>query len=195
MNLKIIIAFLIALPIPSYADEQYENFVNNAFLISKNFSENNRNSAPNLAIFTSYISGSKCGKITASAFCAADNKIYLEKNQLKRFSKIDPVAVYMIVAHEYAHAMQFKFGFGRSSTVLNELQADCLAGAYLSEKFKSDDEKIKNALMIAWSSGDFDWRSEEHHGFPHQRTQAFIHVMGSSYSSKKNGVLSCLDLF
>jgi hypothetical protein len=53
MSLKIIIAFLIAFPISSYADDQYENFVNNAYLISKNFSENNKNNAPNLAIFTS----------------------------------------------------------------------------------------------------------------------------------------------
>lgn len=195
MNLKIIAALLIALPTSSYAEDQYETLARNAFLISKNFMKSNSDNSPNLEIFTSSTSGSKCGKITASGFCPADNKIYLEKNQLKSFSMIDPIAVYMIVAHEYAHAMQSKFRFGRSYTVLNELQADCLAGAYLSEKFKSDDEKIRKSLLVAWSSGDFKWRSEQHHGFPHQRTQAFLHGMGSSYKSKENGILSCLDLF
>jgi predicted metalloprotease len=194
MCIRIIIALLITFPISSHADDQYEILARDAFSISKNFMKSNSANPPNLEIFTSS-TGSKCGKITASGFCPADNKIYLEKNQLKSFAKIDPVAVYVIVAHEYAHAMQSRFRFGRSYTVLNELQADCLAGAYLSGKFKSDDVKIKNALRVAWSSGDFKWRSEQHHGFPHQRTQAFIHGMAQSYISKENGVLSCLDLF
>lgn len=179
----------------SKTEDSISTDIKSAYQTSKNFSKSNQEKPPELLIFEKESVNSACGPIDGSAFCPADNKIYIEKAQLRSFSKIDPVAVDLIVAHEYAHAMQHAYGFGRRYTVLNELQADCLAGAFLSDKYKGNSDKIQNALLVAWNSGDFEWQYQDHHGFPNQRLQAFMIGMGVTYSSKTNGILKCLELF
>lgn len=176
-------------------DDQATNHAKESFTAVKNYSKSNQDKAPGLIIFTKSYKDSGCGEIDGSAYCPVDKKIYLEKNQLNAFAEIHPIAIDLIVAHEYAHAMQDAYGFGRKYTVLNELQADCLAGAFLSENFKTPNDLLQKALLVAWSSGDFEWQFADHHGFPHQRLQSFLAGTASSQQSKKEGVLVCLDLF
>ncbi|MDE2424062.1 MAG: neutral zinc metallopeptidase, partial [Betaproteobacteria bacterium] len=113
----------------AHAISELEEKVSAVFLLVKSFKANNSN-APKYKIFNERIN-SKCAVISASSFCPADHTIYLEKRQLEKFYEISPVALDLIIAHEYAHAMQSVYGFSRKYTVLNELQADCLAGVYL----------------------------------------------------------------
>lgn len=174
-------------PAQKRAKESYETV--------KNFSKSNQEKAPQLIFFSSVIKDTKCGEIDGSAYCPLNHTIYIEKSQIERFMKIDSSAVDLIVAHEYAHSMQHAYKFGRQYTVLNELQADCLAGVFLSEKYRDNLEKFKNTLLVAWSFGDFEWQYEGHHGFPNQRLQAFTVGTGMTVISKEDGVMACLDLF
>jgi hypothetical protein len=70
-----------------------------------------------------------------------------------------------------------------------------LAGAFLSDKYRDNLDKLKKELLVAWNSGDFEWQDENHHGFPNQRLQAFLIGNLATLKSKKDGVLTCLDLF
>lgn len=191
----LVLALFLCLNACSKGDDQATKHAKESFTNVKNYSKSNQEKAPGLIIFNNSYKDSKCGEIDGSAYCSLDKKIYLEKNQLNSFSNINPIAIDLIVAHEYAHAMQDAYGFGRKYTVLNELQADCLAGAFLSENFKTPNDLLQKALLVAWSSGDFEWQYADHHGFPHQRLQAFLAGTASSQQSKKEGILVCQDLF
>jgi predicted metalloprotease len=90
-----------------------------------------------------------CGKGTqdeGSFFCGDDATIYLQQVDLDALGHLSvPVrrasAVYL-VAHEYGHYVQLRLGLPEggqgtgpdSDTVHYELQADCLAGAYVANR-------------------------------------------------------------
>lgn len=171
-----------------------KNEINYAFEFVKNRNNSNKSSAPALSIFSSSINTS-CGLTRGSSYCPVEHRIYVELGMAKNYYKLSPLALDMVVAHEFAHAMQYKYGFGRNYAVLNELQADCLAGAFLGIKGINDLEQVKMALQGAWEGGDFEYHDNNHHGFPNQRVISFSLGYGIGNASEEASILTCLDLF
>jgi len=56
-------------------------------------------------------------------------------------------------------------------------------------------DEIEKLLLVAWTTGDFQFKTHDHHGIPHQRLQSVVFGIGAAFLSKNNGILSCLDLF
>jgi predicted metalloprotease len=94
------------------------------------------------------------------------------------FSRVGDSWVYLIIAHEWAHAVQARLGRALV-TVDAELQADCLAGAALAGAaragyltFEPGDVEELDATLAAVAD-DFPWTSEGDHGSAEQRIGAF----------------------
>jgi uncharacterized protein len=94
------------------------------------------------------------------------------------YERIGDAWVYLIIAHEWAHAIQARLERDRVS-VAAELQADCLAGASLQGAAQDglvtiepgDDEEIGQTLAAV--ADDYPWTSERDHGNARQRIGAF----------------------
>ncbi len=86
-----------------------------------------------------------------------------------------------VVAHEYAHNLQYELGVfdaRRGATAEPfELQADCLAGAWGNSVYKEgllDPGDVEEAINTALAVGDFDVGNAQHHGTPEKRRQAWL---------------------
>lgn len=132
-----------------------------------------------------------CGKGTqdeGSFFCADDATIYLQQVDLDAMADLSVQArtaseVYL-VAHEYGHYVQDRLGVAEgkqdagpeSDSVHYELQADCLAGAYVAHR---DDAVSPAAFTEAVRLGGDDVGAEPlppekfGHGSATQRVAAF----------------------
>jgi predicted metalloprotease len=94
------------------------------------------------------------------------------------YERIGDAWVYLIIAHEWGHAVQAQLGSDQVS-VAAELQADCLAGAALQGAAEDglltiesgDSEEI--AKTLAAVADDFPWTKESDHGDAQQRIAAF----------------------
>jgi uncharacterized protein len=94
------------------------------------------------------------------------------------YSQIGDAWVYLIIAHEWGHAIQARLRDDRVS-VAAELQADCLAGAALQGAADEglitiepgDSEEI--ARTLAAVADDYPWTDVSDHGNAEQRTSAF----------------------
>jgi predicted metalloprotease len=98
--------------------------------------------------------------------------------------------VYLVVAHEWAHAIQNRLSES-SQSVSAELQSDCLAAAVLygsasdeELQFEEGDEKeIVRALSDL--ADELPWTSSADHGNAFQRVDAFSR-------GRSGGVESCV---
>jgi predicted metalloprotease len=94
------------------------------------------------------------------------------------YSQIGDSWVYLIIAHEWGHAIQARLNADRVS-VAAELQADCLAGAALQGAAQQgsitiepgDSEEL--AQTLAAVADDYPWTNESDHGNAEERTSAF----------------------
>ena len=94
------------------------------------------------------------------------------------YSQIGDAWIYLIIAHEWGHAIQARMGADRVS-VQAELQADCLAGAALQgaaqdgviEFEPGDSEELAQTLSAV--ADDYPWTNESDHGNAQERTSAF----------------------
>jgi hypothetical protein len=106
------------------------------------------------------------------------------------YQQIGDAWVYLIIAHEWGHAIQARLRADRVS-VAAELQADCLAGAALQgaaddgliEIEPGDSEEI--ARTLAAVADDYPWTDVSDHGNAEQRTAAFN-------AGVEGGVPACL---
>lgn len=64
------------------------------------------------------------------------------------FRQVGDAFVFYLLGHEYAHGIQVRLGINYSFTIQQELQADCMAGAYLGDSVRA------GALTLA--EGDLD---------------------------------------
>jgi predicted metalloprotease len=107
------------------------------------------------------------------------------------YEKIGDAWVYLIIAHEWGHAIQARLDQSLVSPAA-ELQADCLAGASLKGAAQDgliqfepgDDEEIGKTLSEV--ADDFPWTSESDHGNAQQRTSAFS-------QGANGGVAACIS--
>jgi predicted metalloprotease len=94
------------------------------------------------------------------------------------YSQIGDAWVYLIIAHEWAHAIQARLDRSMVS-VAAELQADCLAGAALQGAADAGDLVIEPgdseelARTLAAVADDYPWTKESDHGSAEERTAAF----------------------
>jgi uncharacterized protein len=112
-------------------------------------------------------------------YCPAGDFLAWDVNLMKRgYDQIGDAWVYLIIAHEWAHAVQARLDRAQVS-VAAELQADCLAGAALAGAGRDglitfepgDREELGRTLAAV--ADDFPWTSERDHGDTRQRISAF----------------------
>jgi Putative neutral zinc metallopeptidase len=109
--------------------------------------------------------------IPGSFYCPKTNTIILEYSQLEALrTRFGDGAVVYALAHEYAHYIQTVFGI-KNSITLQELQADCMAGAILASARKTlglDQRDILEVVSAAASIGGGS------HGTSEQRSGAVM---------------------
>jgi hypothetical protein len=139
--------------------------------------------------------GPRCGGEPSvpfnAVYCPAGDFVAWDDNLMAAgYQQIGDAWVYLIIAHEWGHAIQARLDRSRVS-VAAELQADCLAGATLQGATEDgsiaiepgDTEELTRTLLAV--ADDFPWTSERDHGNAQQRIAAFN--QGAS-----GGVQSCV---
>jgi predicted metalloprotease len=118
---------------------------------------------------------------SGSFYCPLNQTIYFDIVQLETISEatnVDPAhAIYYVLAHEAGHDVQMQMGITLTDTlsVETELEADCMAGAYLATAVESGDlteEEFFSLLDVAFYIGDPEGTSatdEGSHGLGSQR--------------------------
>lgn len=113
----------------------------------------------------------------------------LMSNALTQIGDVAPV---YIIAHEWGHLVQAQLGrLGNRYTIQVELEADCLAGAYLADLdarglLESGDRE--EGIHQAYRVGDsLPWNHPGAHGTPEQRATALA-------AGLEGGVAACWDL-
>jgi predicted metalloprotease len=127
--------------------------------------------------------GPRCGgepSVPFNAFYCVDGDFLAWDENLMAagYERIGDAWVYLIIAHEWAHAIQARLD-STLVAVAAELQADCLAGASLQGAARDgliqiepgDDEELGQTLAAV--ADEFPWTNERDHGNAEQRTAAF----------------------
>ena len=90
-------------------------------------------------------------------------------------------AVAYVLAHEYAHNLQYELGIFDNSVTASarpyELQADCLAGTWAHSVYEEgllEPGDLEEATSAALAVGDFDVGNAQHHGTPQERRDALL---------------------
>ncbi len=129
-----------------------------------------------------------CGKrrsvnITINAYyCRANRSIAVTRALLDETkdpdSTLNFLSLAFVLAHELAHARQHEVtGFTRGNLVpfvlIDELQADCIAGSVLQLSFPGAKQLYAEGRETAHSFGDYNYFSSFHHGDPDLREFVF----------------------
>ena len=124
-------------------------------------------------------------------YCQLDRTIYVSLNMIDSIYKnYGSSAVRYIVAHELAHGRQHAVtGFSKGlvwSSVLDELQADCIAGSYLriAYSFSPQSPQGEEVMNFAYNIGDRNYRHHNWHGNPRLRRSAVSLGMRTGEVSK-----------
>jgi predicted metalloprotease len=142
--------------------------------------------SPRTVAFTGRIN-TLCGVIGSgnAAYCERSNTIYFDVNFFVRMMKMTAqnlnsdgdMAVIAILAHEWGHAVQAQIEIGSRVPMVNELQADCLSGAfarYATQKGVLEEGDIKEAAFAFAVGGDnIPWYAVQAHGDSRMRVGSF----------------------
>ncbi len=118
-----------------------------------------------------------------AVYCSAGDFIaYDIRWSFGAFRQIGDAFVFYLLGHEYAHGVQVRLGIRYSYTIQQELQADCMAGAYLGDSVRSevlriddgDLDEFREGLLAVGDDPDQPWFAEGSHGSPEQRAEAFF---------------------
>lgn len=98
------------------------------------------------------------------------------------FRKIGDAFLFYLLGHEYAHGIQVRLGESFRFTVEQELQADCMAGAYIGDSVRAhaldlqdgDLEELQTGLAAVGDDPDQPWFAPGAHGTAEQRTRSFF---------------------
>ncbi len=117
-----------------------------------------------------------------AAYCSAGDFIAYDINwAFAAFRQIGDAFIFYLLGHEYAHAIQVRLGIRKEFSIEQELQADCMAGAYIGDaerqgRLKLDDgdlEELAAGLEAVGDDPGQPWFAEGAHGSDQQRTRAF----------------------
>ena len=117
-----------------------------------------------------------------AAYCSAGDFIAYDINwAFAAFRQIGDAFIFYLLGHEYAHAIQARLRIQKEFTIEQELQADCMAGAYIGDterggSLKLDDgdlEELAKGLEVVGDEPGQPWFAEGAHGSAKQRTRAF----------------------
>lgn len=118
-----------------------------------------------------------------AVYCAVGDFIaYDVRWALAAFRQIGDAFVFYLLGHEYAHGVQIRLGIRYDFTIQQELQADCMAGAYLGDSVRAgtltvddgDLDEFRAGLLAVADDPDQPWFAEGAHGTVAQRTDAFF---------------------
>ncbi|MEV1146814.1 neutral zinc metallopeptidase [Micromonospora sp. NPDC049799] len=118
-----------------------------------------------------------------AVYCSAGDFIaYDVRWSVGAFRQIGDAFVYYLLGHEYAHGIQTRLGIRYEFTIQQELQADCMAGAFLGDSVRGkvlaladgDLEEFREGLLAVGDDPDQPWFAEGSHGTAEQRTEAFF---------------------
>jgi len=98
------------------------------------------------------------------------------------FREVGDAFVFYLLGHEYAHGIQVRLGINYSFTIQQELQADCMAGAYLGDSVRAGDltlakgdlDEFREGVAAVGDDPDQPWFAEGAHGTAEQRTDMFF---------------------
>jgi uncharacterized protein len=117
-----------------------------------------------------------------AAYCSAGDFIAYDVNwAFAAFRQVGDAFIFYLLGHEYAHAVQLRLGLQAQFTIQQELQADCMAGAYIGDMERQkrlslqpdDTEELAAGLEAVGDEPGQPWFAEGSHGSAKQRTQAF----------------------
>jgi predicted metalloprotease len=117
-----------------------------------------------------------------AAYCSAGDFIAYDVNwAFAAFRQIGDAFIFYLLGHEYAHAIQLRLGVRAQFTIQQELQADCMAGAYIGDLERRDRLRLQegdtgelaDGLEAVGDDPGQPWFAEGSHGTARQRTQAF----------------------
>nr|WP_281190306.1 neutral zinc metallopeptidase [Micromonospora inyonensis] len=118
-----------------------------------------------------------------AVYCSAGDFIAYDVNwAVVAFRQIGDAFLYYLLGHEYAHGIQTRLRVRYQYTIEQELQADCMAGAYLGGVIEAkvltleegDLEEFREGLLAVGDQPGQPWFAEGSHGSAEQRTQAFF---------------------
>ena len=133
----------------------------------------------------------------AAFYCPADDTIYIGQRFARELWEgasrsfpgeaagegraVGDFGLAYVVAHEYGHNLQQELGFfsrarGREAKPF-ELQADCFAGAWGNAVYREGgitEADVQEALSTTLAAGDFEVGTEQHHGTPVERRDAWL---------------------
>ena len=117
-----------------------------------------------------------------AAYCSGGDFIAYDINwAFSAFRQIGDAFIFYLLGHEYAHAIQTRLRIQKEFTIEQELQADCMAGAYIGDTerggtLKLDDgdlDELAKGLEAVGDEPGQPWFAEGAHGSAKQRTRAF----------------------
>jgi len=124
-------------------------------------------------------------------YCPSQDFLAWDENLMATgYQRIGDAWVYLIIAHEWGHAIQARLRADQVS-VAAELQADCFAGATLFgaadrgllQFERGDTQELQETLTAV--ADDYPWTKQSDHGDARQRIRAFN-------QGAKGGVRACL---
>lgn len=124
-----------------------------------------------------------------AVYCSAGDFIAYDVNfAVRAFKRIGDAFVYYLLGHEYSHGIQTRLGIAYQFTIEQELQADCMAGAYIGDSVRAktlvlqpgDIEEFQRGLLAVGDDPGTPWFAPGAHGTAQQRTVAFFNGYRSS---------------
>ncbi|BCJ75625.1 hypothetical protein CS0771_51690 [Catellatospora sp. IY07-71] len=118
-----------------------------------------------------------------AVYCPAGDFIAYDADwAVTAFRRIGDAFVFYLLGHEYAHAVQQRLGIEHRYAIDHELQADCMAGAYLGDSVRSGDlaladgdlDEFRTGLLAVGDPEGQPWFAPDSHGTVQQRTRAFF---------------------
>jgi uncharacterized protein len=118
-----------------------------------------------------------------AVYCSAGDFIAYDVNfAVNAFRQVGDAFIYYLLGHEYAHGVQVRLGIQYSYTIQQELQADCMAGAFLGDSVRAgalkledgDLEEFREGLLAVGDDPSIPWFKPGAHGTAEQRTESFF---------------------
>ncbi|GGK42336.1 hypothetical protein GCM10010124_39000 [Pilimelia terevasa] len=118
-----------------------------------------------------------------AAYCPVGDFIAYDLNwAVGQFRRIGDAFIFYLVGHEYGHAVQQRLGIRHQFTIQQELQADCMAGAWINESVAQkalqlqggDLDELRRGLLAVADDPDQPWFAPGAHGSARERTDAFF---------------------